>query len=79
LPTTDLPADNSTVKDWRSLVNEYHEIICRQYNGVSTTTDKVRQAELTKNFTRLETELPQSERSDFIAEKAKAIQTEGCK
>jgi hypothetical protein len=77
--TDTAPAKKVISNDWRSLVKEYREILCRQHNGVSTTNDKVRLSELTKDFSELEQQLPASERSDFISEKSKAIETEDCK
>jgi hypothetical protein len=67
-----------STSDWRTLLKQYHEIVCRQHNGVNTGSDKIELARLNGELNLIQTKLTQTERSEFISEKAKAINTETC-
>ncbi|RYD76786.1 MAG: hypothetical protein EOP53_14065 [Sphingobacteriales bacterium] len=64
--------------DWRAMLKEYHEILCKNHKGQGTTDDKIRQAELLKDLTAEGKKLKSSERFSFTAEMARAANMESC-
>lgn len=82
--STTTPKDEQTVpeepkKDWRAMLNEYHEILCRAHKGKGTTEDKIRQAELSRELMIERKKLSGPEQFKFTAEMARAANMETCK
>jgi outer membrane biosynthesis protein TonB len=78
-PTEPTPKEEPKKEDYRVLLKEYHEILCRQHLGKGTTDDKIRQAELTRELMDIRKKLPSTEQFTFTAEMARAANMENCK
>ncbi len=66
-------------QDWRSMLKEYHEILCRNHKGKGTNEDKIRQAELSSALMDERRKLAPGEQFKFTAEMARAANMENCK
>ncbi|MGZ5242708.1 MAG: hypothetical protein ACXWEY_16265 [Bacteroidia bacterium] len=66
-------------KDWRPLMEEYHEVLCRRHKGNPEPNDGIRQVELTKELNDARKELPKDEQFSFTTAMARAANMESCK
>ncbi len=64
--------------NWRTLMDEYHEVLCRRHLGKPQTNDGIRQVELTKELNDARQELAQDEKFSFTTAMARAANMESC-
>ena len=64
--------------DWRTLMNEYHELLCRRHKGNPQPNDGIRQVELTKELNDARAKLPKSEQFEFTTAMARAANMASC-
>ncbi|MGZ5283198.1 MAG: hypothetical protein ACXWEY_13055, partial [Bacteroidia bacterium] len=73
------PVPTVVAKDWRAMLTEYHEILCRTHKGKGSTEDKIRQTELSRELMIERKKLSGSDQFKFTAEMARAANMETCK
>jgi hypothetical protein len=80
-PAKDKPVVTPPAKpapDWRAMMKEYHELLCKEHKGTGTTDDKIREAELGKELKDIPKTLNSDEKFYFTTEMARTINMQSC-
>jgi alpha-ketoglutarate-dependent taurine dioxygenase len=73
------PVTEKKTINWRPVMEEYHEVLCRRNKGQSEPNDAIRQVELTKQLNDAREELPKEEKFEFATAMARAANMASCK
>jgi hypothetical protein len=80
-PAQDKPVATPPAKpapDWRAMMKEYHELLCKEHKGTGTTDDKIREVELGKELKDIPKTLNSDEKFYFSTEMVRTMNMETC-